>query len=155
MSDTGGLVRADGPDPQIVDILTRHFDLMRATSPAESCHVMAPDDLFQAGATVLVWRNGAQVLGIGALKPLDADHGELKSMHTVAEARGRGIARAVLTALIDEARARGLTRVSLETGSADMFAPARALYAREGFTECAPFGSYVTDPLSTFMTRPV
>lgn len=89
-----GVVRADGPDAAVVDILTRHFDLMRATSPEESCHVMAPDALFKAGATVLVWRDGDQVLGIGALKALDDTHGELKSMHTRprpvdAELRGR------------------------------------------------------------------
>lgn len=148
-----GVERADGPDAAIVDILTRHFDLMRATSPEESCHVMAPDALFKAGATVLVWRDGDRVLGIGALKALDDTHGELKSMHTRAEARGRGIARAVLTALIEEARTQGLTRLSLETGSMEEFAPARALYDREGFDLCAPFGDYVKDPLSVFMTR--
>ena len=97
--------------------------------------------------------DGRDVLGVGALTVIEKGHGELKSMHTAAEARGRGVARAVLSALLDHARAEGLTRVSLETGTADLFAPARALYAAHGFAECPPFGSYVVDPLSVFMTR--
>lgn len=74
-------------------------------------------------------------------------------MHTAAEARGQGIARAILNALMDEARRLGLNRLSLETGSAETFAPARALYTGHGFAECAPFGEYRPDPLSIFMTR--
>lgn len=134
-------------------LLARHFELMRASSPTESCHVMEPDALLERDAVLFAARDGDNVLGVGALTVIAPEHGELKSMHTVAEARGRGVGRAVLATLIAEARAQGLTRLSLETGSAEMFAPARALYAAHGFEECPPFGTYVLDPLSVFMTR--
>ncbi|MEL6808535.1 MAG: GNAT family N-acetyltransferase [Pseudomonadota bacterium] len=147
-------VRRDAPDaPDVRALLTRHFELMRASSPEESCHVMQPDALLDRGVVLYAARDGDAVLGVGALADLGAGHGELKSMHTAAEARGRGVARAILSALLDAARANGMTRVSLETGSAKMFAPARALYAAHGFETCPPFGDYVLDPLSVFMTR--
>ena len=142
------------PDaPEVEALLLRHFELMRATSPAESCHVMEPGTLLENDAALFAARDGDAVLGVGALTVIAPGHGELKSMHTAAEARGRGVARAVLRALMGHARDTGLTRLSLETGSAEEFAPARALYAAHGFEDCPPFGSYVVDPLSVFMTR--
>lgn len=147
------------PDtPETADVravLLRHFALMRASSPEESCHVMEPDALLERGAVLYAARAGGQVLGVGALARLGPDHGEIKSMHTTADARGRGVARAILSALLDAARDQGLNRVSLETGTADLFAPARALYVANGFAECPPFGDYKTDPHSVFMTRTV
>ena len=83
---------------------------------------------------------------------LDATHGELKSMHTRAGARGRGVARAVVHHLLGIARERGYRRVSLETGTPDEFAPARALYTNAGFRPCGPFGGYQVSPYNTFMT---
>ncbi|MEP0012285.1 MAG: GNAT family N-acetyltransferase [Lentilitoribacter sp.] len=145
--------RASVENADVQALLLRHFDLMRASSPEESCHVMEPGALLERGVTLFAARDSGAVLGVGALAQIDAGHGELKSMHTAAEARGRGVARAIFASLLDEARAQGLTRVSLETGSAEMFAPARALYAVHGFEECPPFGSYIYDPLSIFMTR--
>ena len=149
-----------GPDtpntPDVRALLGRHFALMRAGSPAESCHVMPPEALLERDAVLMAARNDAgAVLGIGALTVIAPGHGELKSMHTVENARGRGVAQAVLDALIETVRAQGLGRLSLETGSADTFAPARALYARNGFVICPPFADYVADPLSVFMTRAV
>jgi len=146
-------VRRDRPDdPDVRALLTRHFELMRASSPQESCHVMEPGALLERGAVLFAARASGTVLGVGALAQVDARHGELKSMHTAAQARGRGVARAILSTLLQEARAQGMTRVSLETGTAGMFAPARALYAANGFRDCAPFGDYTADPLSVFMT---
>jgi putative acetyltransferase len=139
--------------PDVRALLMRHLALMRAGSPEESCHVMDPDTLSERGAVLVAARAGGPVLGIGALTIIGPEHGELKSMHTAAEARGRGVAKAVLQALMDAARTQELTRLSLETGSAEMFAPARALYHRNGFDFCPPFGSYRPDPLSVFMTR--
>lgn len=139
--------------PDVRALLLRHFDVMRAGSPAESCHVMDPDALLDRGAVLFAARQKGNVLGVGALAQVGPDHGELKSMHTHSDARGRGVARAILAALLDAARAQGMGRVSLETGSAELFAPARALYAAHGFAECPPFGNYVYDPLSVFMTR--
>lgn len=141
------------PVPAIVDLIERHFALMRSQSPEESCHVMGADDLFASGAHVFALQDADGIWGMGAIKPLDATHGELKSMHTKSEARGRGIGTALLSRLLEKARELGLQKVSLETGSADHFAPARRLYKRHGFTYCAPFGEYVEDPLSVFMTR--
>jgi putative acetyltransferase len=91
-------------------------------------------------------------VGVGALKPLDPGHGEIKSMHTAEAARGRGVGSALLRQIMAEARAAGLRRLSLETGSWPYFLPARALYARHGFVECGPFGDYREDPNSIFMT---
>ena len=145
--------RADAPAVQA--LLRQHFHMMRAISPAESCHVMEPEALLERDAVLLAARSGDTLLGVGALTRIAPGHGELKSMHTVSDARGQGVARAVLAGLIEEARALGLSRLSLETGTADVFAPARALYAAHGFVPCAPFGVYVADPLSVFMTRVV
>ena len=92
---------------------------------------------------------------MGALKRIDAGHAEIKSMHVVAEARGRGLARVVLVRLLEQARLEGYSRVSLETGIEPVFAPARALYATAGFAECPPFEGYWADPNSVFMTRAV
>ena len=94
-----------------------------------------------------------RVLAIGALRQLGEGLGEIKSMHTVVESRGTGVGAAMLAHLMAHARTRGLTRLSLETGSTEAFAPARRLYARYGFQTCGPFGSYQEDPHSAFMTR--
>mmetsp|Transcript_10465 Transcript_10465/g.16966 ORF Transcript_10465/g.16966 Transcript_10465/m.16966 type:complete len:155 (+) Transcript_10465:338-802(+) len=148
------IVTPDTPaTPDVRALLDRHVSLMQAGSPEESCHVMAPDTLVEEGAVLLAARAQGQVYGIGAMTVIGPGHGELKSMHTAAEARGRGVAQAVLDALMETARAQGLTRLSLETGSAETFASARALYARNGFKPCPPFGTYALDPLSVFMTR--
>ena len=151
--DTLTLSQVTGPDAAIVALLQAHFDLMRAAYPAESCHVMEPEAVFKDAAVVLAAHEADTLLGIGALKALEGTHGELKSMHTVAAGRGKGVGAAVLTALMEKARSVGMTHLSLETGSDDLFTPARALYAKHGFAECPPFGSYVSDPLSVFMTR--
>ena len=93
------------------------------------------------------------VRALCALKDLGDGHGELKSMHTTAAARGRGVGGAIVVHLVDVAITRGMTRVSLETGTPEAFAPARSLYASHGFVECGPFGDYLLSPWSTFMTR--
>ncbi len=93
-----------------------------------------------------------ELVGVGAIKQLAVDHGELKSMHTRSSGRGQGVGRAMVTALVDIARTRGYRRVSLETGTQDEFAPARALYASMGFETCPPFGDYTANPHSVCMT---
>ena len=151
---TGIIVAQATPtQPPVRELLLRHFDLMRASSPAESCHVMEPEALLEKDAVLFAAWDGATVLGVGALTVIAPGHGELKSMHTAEAARGRGVGRAILEALMAHADNIGLTRVSLETGSADLFAPARSLYVARGFARCPPFGGYVADPLSVFMTR--
>lgn len=137
----------------VADLLNRHLEMMQAQTPQESCHVMTANDLFAAGAFVYALRNEGDILGIAALKPLVPEHGELKSMHTKSEARGQGVGTALVQHVLKEARTLGMARLSLETGSDAVFAPARRLYARHGFDLCPPFADYVEDPLSVFMTR--
>ena len=147
------IVPGDLGDPRILELLRVHLTHARAESPPCSVHALdvsglrAPDISFWAA-----WE-GEQLLGVGALKQLAPDHGEVKSMHTAAAARGRGVGAAMLQHLVSLARQRGYTRLSLETGSMAYFSPARALYARAGFEVCGPFGSYGLDPNSVYMTR--
>ncbi len=143
-------------DPHRSDVralLTEHLADMHATSPPESVHALDPAALTGPGLTFVTAREDGVLLGCGALKVLTPAHGELKSMRTTYAARGRGVAAAVLAWLLDEARSRGLARVSLETGTQDYFAAAHRLYARHGFVDCEPFGDYGPDPHSRFMTR--
>jgi putative acetyltransferase len=136
----------------VVALLLEHLDDMRATSPPESIHALDVDALAAPGITFATARDGDVLLGCGALKELSADHGELKSMRTTSAARGRGVATSILSWLVDEARTRGMRQVSLETGTQDFFAAAHRLYERHGFADCEPFGDYVLDPNSRYMT---
>ncbi len=139
--------------PAVRELLDRHLTEMQATSPPESVHALDLTALAEPDVTFWsVWDDGT-LLGCGALKELAADEGEIKSMRTHDQARRTGVATFLLDHLVDEARRRGYRRLSLETGSQDFFAPARHFYERHGFTTCAPFGPYVEDPNSTFMTR--
>lgn len=138
--------------PQVQALLTEHLEDMHATSPAESVHALDLSGL--RGPDVTVWTGWDEevLLGIAALKELSRDHGELKSMRTTGAARGQGVASRLLAHALDDARRRGIARVSLETGTQDYFAAARRLYVRHGFVECPPFGDYVLDPSSTFFS---
>jgi putative acetyltransferase len=138
--------------PEIAALLATHVAFCRASSPPESTHVLDLDALRAPGITFWSAWDGASLLGCTALKELDPTHGEVKSMHTAARHRGRGVGLALLRHMVGEARSRSYRRLSLETGSMAAFASARALYARFGFVECAPFGDYRLDPNSVFMT---
>lgn len=142
-------------DPRVEDVralLERHLAFARSLSPPEDVHALDVDGLVDPSITFFSFRVRGELLGVAALKRVDADHAELKSMHTAEAARGRGIGRALLDHLIGFARDRGYRRISLETGSMAGFAPARSLYASAGFQECGPFGGYRPSPNSTFMT---
>ena len=128
---------------------------MEAETPEDSCHVMDAESLFASGATILALYEDNALLGMGAVKQLDDVHGELKSMHTKPEARGRGIGDTIVRHLLDAARDLGLQDLSLETGSEPPFAAARRLYERHGFSYCPPFADYKEDPYSVFMTRKI
>jgi len=143
-------------DPRAADVtalLRAHLELMNALSPPEEVHALDIDALVHPSITFVAYRVDGELLGVGALKDLGDGHGELKSMHTTAAARGRGVGTAIVDHLVGLATARGMTRLSLETGTPEAFAPARSLYARQGFVECGPFGDYELSPWSTFMTR--
>ncbi|RJS47966.1 GNAT family N-acetyltransferase [Nocardioides cavernaquae] len=126
---------------------------MHATSPPESVHPLDLDGLRDAAVTFYAAWLDDVLMGCGALKELGDGHAEIKSMRTSSHARGRGVGGELLLFLLAEAGRRGIRRVSLETGVEPYFAPARRMYARHGFTECPPFGSYRVDPNSVFMTR--
>ncbi len=134
-------------------LLERHLAYAREHSPPDDMHALGVDELVGPDVTFFSLRRGGELVAVGALKRLDADHAEIKSMHTVEAARGQGIGRAMVDHLVRVARERGFRRVSLETGSMAAFAPARSLYARAGFEPCEPFGDYRPSRNSVYMTR--
>jgi putative acetyltransferase len=140
-------------DPRVVALLDTHRTRALAETAQGSGHALGMAEL--RGPDITFWSawEGDEVIGVGALRRLSDDHGEIKSMHTAEAARGLGVGSALLQRIMDTARARGMTRLSLETGSWAYFNPARAFYARHGFVECGPFGEYRQDPNSVFMTR--
>jgi putative acetyltransferase len=135
------------------DLVATHLRVMRSQSPACSVHALEVEGLQAADITFWSVWIGPSLAGCGALKELSPTEGEIKSMHVRAEWRGQKLGAQILTHIEATARARGMMRVSLETGSQDEFEPARRLYASFGYVECGPFGSYVPDPNSTFMTK--
>ncbi len=139
--------------PDLALLFQRHTADMHADTPPESIHMMDRSELAAPGIRFFVLRDGGQPLAMGAFKRIEPGHAEIKSMHVLAEARGRGLSRRMLEHLVAEAAADGLTRLSLETGIQPTFVAARALYERAGFAECGPFTGYGPDPNSVFMTR--
>lgn len=147
------LIRLDDlRGPEIAALLQEHLHDMHATSPPESVHALDLDGLRQPDISFWTLWDGHSLAGCGALRELDATHGEIKSMRTVSAFRRRGVGSQVLQHIIDTAKQRGYRRLSLETGSMEYFAAARAMYLRFGFVECPPFADYVPDPNSIFMT---
>lgn len=140
-------------DPRVVALLNVHFQGMLANSPKDSCHFLDLSGLRAPGVTFWTAWDGEDLLGCGALKQLDAGHGEVKSMRTAAEHLRRGTGAALVSHILKVARERGYKRLSLETGSGAAFEPAHALYRQFGFTECGPFGDYQEDPFSRFFSR--
>ena len=134
-------------------LIAFHLDGMHDTSPPESVHALDIDGLRHPSITFWSAWIGGELAGIAALKSIDAERGELKSMRVDDRFRGSGVGRALLRHLIVEARRRGMTSLWLETGSPDDFVPAQRLYESEGFTRCGPFEGYTDDPFSVFMTR--
>lgn len=133
-------------------LIGEHLASMYANSPPDSVHALDLDKL--RGPDLTFWSawDGELLLGCGALKELDARHGEIKSMRTPDALRRRGAGRALLAYIVAVARQRGYERLSLETGSMDVFIPARRLYESFGFIYCGPFADYKDDPYSSFMT---
>jgi len=146
------IIPADLDDPHIQALLMHHRATARAAVAICSAHALDIDALRAADIAVFAGWERNVLLVIGALRALAGGNGEIKSMHTALAARGRGAGAAMGAHLIAAARAHGMQRVSLETGSTDFFAPARRLYRRLGFTECAAFGGYAADDNSVFMT---
>lgn len=141
------------PDlPDVAAIIETHFVLMRGQTPPESCHALPAAALEAPDIRLFALREGGKAVAIGALR-IDGAHGELKSMHTLQACRGRGLGRRLLDGVMNEARALGVSRLFLETGSGPEHAAARRLYTSAGFEVCPPFARYKADPASCFMTR--
>lgn len=139
--------------PEVNELLREHLQNMASLSPPESVHALDIDALRQPEITFwTVWEDG-KLLGCGALKELDARHAEIKSMRTSSLHLRKGVAKYILNHILSEAKRRGYSRLSLETGSMKAFEPAHNLYGSFGFTRCEPFGDYVEDPYSIFMTK--
>ncbi len=146
------IIHGDLSDPRVVDLLEIHLTSARAETAPGSAHALDRTGLQSPDLSFWTVWDDEKLLGMGALKRLSADHGEVKSMHTAQSMRGRGVGSAMLRHIIAIARANGMSRLSLETGSWEYFRPARALYRSYGFVECAPFADYVSDPNSIFMS---
>ena len=146
------IIKDDLTGSEIRALLETHFAGMLANSPEGSCHFLdfdclnAPDVTFWS-----IWDDNA-LMGCGAMKELTPEHGEIKSMRTHADHLRKGAGAAMLAHIIAQARERGYRRLSLETGSSDAFIPALSMYIAHGFAFCPPFGDYVEDPFSCFMT---
>ena len=153
MTDSALQITRESPLGEGLELLfRRHTAAMHADTPPESIHMLPREALVDPAIAFFVLRDAGQPIGMGAVKRIAPQHGEIKSMHVLSEARGRGLSRRMLLALIDHARDSGLARLSLETGVQPTFVAARGLYARAGFVECGPFGDYRPDPNSVFMT---
>ena len=138
--------------PEIANLLDEHRETMKATTPPESAHALNLDELRHPDIAFWSLWIGNDIAGCGALKKLDSTHAEIKSMRTSKRHQRKGVAAKVLEYLILEAKQRGYKKLSLETGAMEYFLPARSLYAKSGFIVCGPFGNYVLDPNSVFMT---
>ena len=145
---------ADDLDSLDVQYLVElHYAQLRSISPPDACHVLPAVGLRDAAVTLWSARDDGKLVGVGALKELARDHGEVKSMRTAPEALGRGVGRAMIRHIIAEARSRGYKRLSLETGNTEPFKPALRLYESEGFEPWGPFAGYGDIPFSSFLTR--
>jgi putative acetyltransferase len=136
-------------------LLAQHFAEMRAGSPPSACHVLPAEGLKDPAIRFFTLRESGALLGCGALRRLEPGHGEIKSMRTADAALGRGVGKALLDHLVAAARAEGMTRLSLETGSTEQFAAANRLYEKEGFERAGPFGSYADTQFTRFFTREI
>jgi putative acetyltransferase len=146
------IAAGDLNDPRVIEMLHYHLATARAQTAPGSAHALDLAGLQSPDITFWTAWDGETLVAVGALKQLSADHGEVKSMHTAQSARRKGVGSAMLQHIIAFARSRGISRLSLETGSWDYFQPAVALYRSHGFVECQPFADYVKDPNSIFMT---
>ena len=147
------IVVDDLSGPEIAAFLDEHVQEMRSTSPPESKHALDLGGLRKPEVTFWSVWDADRLVGCGGIKLLDPEHAELKSMRTAPARKRSGVASRLLAHILTEAARMGFGRMSLETGSAEFFRPARKLYERFGFDYCEPFADYRPDPHSVFMTR--
>lgn len=136
----------------IRELVALHLSGMHANSPACKIHALPIEKLRQPGVTFYSAWVDRELAGMGALRALDARHGELKSMRVAPDWLGKGVGEAVLVHLLDVSRKCGYSRVSLETGKGPAFEPAIGLYRKHGFVNCEAFADYVLDDFSQCLT---
>lgn len=144
--------RGDLEDARVRALIRIHLETAHCNTAVGSAHALDAGGLGAPGIDFWTLWDGADLVGMGALKRTSAEHGEIKSMHVAQARRGAGAGTAMLRHLIAKAREAGMRKVSLETGSRDYFGPARALYRAHGFSECGPFAGYAPDSNSVFMS---
>ena len=147
------IVKDDLSGPEVADLLRLHLGEMHQWSPACKVHALPLERLREPDVAFWSAWDGERLAAVGALKELGAGRGELKSMRAAPEYRGKGAGEAILLHLMSEARERGYSWLGLETGVPEPFLPARRLYEKHGFAECAAFGDYVSDDFSLCMSR--
>jgi putative acetyltransferase len=145
------LIKDDLSGDEVRGLLSSHLQDLADHSPSESVHALDIDGLQASDVSFWSAWDGDVVVGCGALKELDHETGEIKSMRTASHYLGKGVGRVVLQHLVKVGTERGYERLLLETGSSATFGPARALYSKAGFTYCGPFGNYSDDPFNRFM----
>ena len=146
------IILDDLSNPETVEFLEEHLQNMIQITPPGSAHALDIEALKRPEITFWSVWDGSLLVGCGALKELDSQHAEIKSMRTASSHLRSGVASHLLKFILSEARKRKYQRVSLETGSFDAFKPARNLYTKFGFTYCEPFSDYIQDPNTVFMT---
>jgi putative acetyltransferase len=146
------IIQGDFSDSRVIDLLHTHLTSAHAETAPGSAHALDITELQSPNVSFWTIREGEVLLGIGALKRLSPDHGEVKSMYTAKSVRRRGVGGTMLRHIIASARKYGMSRLSLETGSWEYFRPAQALYRSLGFVECVPFADYLPDSNSVFMS---
>ena len=138
---------------ELAQILQAHWLFCTSFTPIEHVHALDASKLFSPDITVFGARIDGELVGVGAIRKLDAHHAELKSMHTLVEFRGSGVGKAMVAHIEDFARSSGIERMSLETGTNEAFRPARELYKSLGYQSCDAFGDYVLSEDNMCMTK--
>jgi putative acetyltransferase len=138
---------------ELAQILQAHWLFCTSTTPIEHVYALDASRLFTPDITVFGARVNGELVGVGALRKLDHEHAELKSMHTLAKLRGLGIGKAMVAYIEQFAKEEGVKRISLETGATEPFKPARQLYESLGYQDCEAFGDYVLSEDNTCMTK--
>ena len=138
---------------ELAQILQAHWLFCTSSTPIEHVYALDATKLFSPDINVFGARINGELVGVGAIRKLDAQHAELKSMHTLAKSRGSGVGRAMVAHIEDFARSSGIERMSLETGTNEAFKPARELYMSLGYNSCDAFGDYVLSEDNMCMTK--
>ena len=140
-------------NPEVNELLTKHFIELRSVSPEGSTHVLDIPGLKEKGIKFWSLWDEKKLIGCGALKFINEEHGEFKSIRIHDDFRKKGLGTEVINHLINEAKKLKIKRLSIETGAGDFFIPARKLFKKAGFTPCKPFAHYKEDANSVYLTK--